>query len=297
MLESYSSEHATNKEAITLFDQQTGGTMSTPTPHATISPLLEKLPAEIRNQIYDLVLVSDTPLEANVDLLKKHTAILNTCSQIRTEAKDIIFENEFQLTCGKLSPDDLRKWLTSLGARDKLIKHITVEFGLSHTAETQSISWAEKYEHLTVDFDIVGYLRYFKRIDSEAREFAEVLAAAVSAGTIAQNISLVRAKQDYRDLSLAHLRKNFVETIQARLPGPNVPRGQWDTFEDFVLLGCCLHGKQEKCGVLWARSVGTHRCLRAATRMVRRRMHGGLAGGPERHRMKLDVCNGCGWDS
>ena len=209
--------------------------MSTSSHRATSSPLLEKLPAEIRNEIYRLVLVSDSPLEVNVNLLKTQAAILDTCSQVRNEAKDIVFENQFQLTCGKLSPEHLRKWLTSLGARGKLIKHITIEFGLSHTAEAQSISWAEKYEHLTVDFDIVGYLRYFKRIDSEAREFAEVLAAAVSAGTIAQNISLVRAKQDYRDLSLAHLRKNFVETIQARLPGPNVPRGRWDTFEDFVL--------------------------------------------------------------
>ena len=46
------------------------------------SPLLNRLPAELRNKIYRLVLVSESRINIVVEELKECTSMLRTCKQI-----------------------------------------------------------------------------------------------------------------------------------------------------------------------------------------------------------------------
>ena len=84
----------------------------------TTSAFLEKLPPELRNRVYHLVLVAGEPINiAKVDI-NYYTALLKTCHQIRSEASQIFFaENKFCapfLVNAKVTAVD---WLPSIGRK------------------------------------------------------------------------------------------------------------------------------------------------------------------------------------
>ena len=60
--------------------------------------MLSKLPAELRNEIYRLVLVDDEPLDIERNAIAERTALLKACRQTREEASEIFYaENKFRL--------------------------------------------------------------------------------------------------------------------------------------------------------------------------------------------------------
>ena len=96
---------------------------------ATTSPLLDRLPPELRNQIYRLILIADDELvDVNIRDLYTRTAILRTCSQIRNEAKDLIFENDFLIACGCGDGEHAGRWLKSLGDDMRSLKLVLIGF-------------------------------------------------------------------------------------------------------------------------------------------------------------------------
>ena len=146
---------------------------------------LEKLPAEIRNSIYELVLVSEAPIKVNANL-KKFLAILNTCTQIRKEATGFASQNEFQVACGVLPPIRLQAWLKTLSKTHPLVKRLRVVFFCSDDAgkDRQRLTPNHRdYKHPPPLFP--EQIRWVE-ITLEGRNFAEVIRKAVKDGYLAQ---------------------------------------------------------------------------------------------------------------
>lgn len=63
-----------------------------------MSPLLDKLPAELRNDIYSLVLISGDPIDVeDMKSIHARTALLRTCRQVREEASGLFYgDNTFR---------------------------------------------------------------------------------------------------------------------------------------------------------------------------------------------------------
>lgn len=105
------------------------------------SPLLE-LPAELRNKIYFDVLVSEKPLgiakQTHIyDVRHKAPALLQTCRQIREEARTIFYSNNTFLALGVYSwIIDFFAWFKALEPKDALsIKHYRLDYGAYSNAE------------------------------------------------------------------------------------------------------------------------------------------------------------------
>lgn len=89
------------------------------------SPLTRKLPAELRNRIYRLVLVQPYGIDVSRIRAPNEPALLATCSQVREEALAVYYsENIFYefvwSWCQRFNEDS--NWLESIGVmRAKLI--------------------------------------------------------------------------------------------------------------------------------------------------------------------------------
>ena len=147
--------------------------------------LFLELPAEIRNSIYGLVLLSEAPIEVNANL-KKFTAILDTCTQIRKEATGIASQNTFEVACGTLPPIRLQAWIRALGKTDQLVKRLKVAFDLSSDA-------GKDRQRLTDDHREDKFLKHknkamihWHELELEGRNFNEVIRYAVKDGYLAQ---------------------------------------------------------------------------------------------------------------
>lgn len=81
------------------------------------SPLLNKLPPEIRNEIWRLALQSPTgSITIIPSAIRRYTPLLNTCRQIREEATSIFYgENTFSTHVVIGGSNTLRPWLHSIG--------------------------------------------------------------------------------------------------------------------------------------------------------------------------------------
>lgn len=99
---------------------------------STGSPLLDA-PAEIRNNIYRLVVVAhDQPVDITPHDLLVRKALIDTCKQIREEAKDIIIsENTFHVVCGSGDGFLAAKWIKSLCSKARMIKKLEITFKVS----------------------------------------------------------------------------------------------------------------------------------------------------------------------
>lgn len=80
---------------------------------------LTKLPAELRNQVYRYVVVSEEAINITRPPIRAHTALLQVCKQMRTEATKMFYsENTFRVPEGHVKSVDLTSWITSVVGKD-----------------------------------------------------------------------------------------------------------------------------------------------------------------------------------
>jgi hypothetical protein len=99
------------------------------------APLLN-LPAEIRNQIYSEVLVSNNTVHCDVSILPSLIQFLHVCRQIRGEAESIFWgENTFYAILENTVPNRIEEWVTTIGHRRAsmitkfwIVAHFTQDF-------------------------------------------------------------------------------------------------------------------------------------------------------------------------
>ena len=107
------------------------------------SPLLE-LAAELRNNIYRLVLTSEIPVAIKKSDLRGRTALLQTCRQIRNEASSVFYsENEFRIPLDNENVEHAVAWLKLANTQAKQIKRMSVLVELS-PARLAAI-WGDPY--------------------------------------------------------------------------------------------------------------------------------------------------------
>lgn len=82
--------------------------------NAQESPLLAKLPADLRNEVYKLVLVCEAEIEIDYADLHKRTGLLRTSLQLREEASKVSFgENDFGISDAVDQTEDVHLFLRS----------------------------------------------------------------------------------------------------------------------------------------------------------------------------------------
>ena len=102
------------------------------------------LAAEIRNMIYELVLVTDTPIDlARATNFRRSAAILRTCKAVYDEARQILYgrnsfrlERQFRSRARYYQPEwtevgwkDVRRWLRAIGPVNiSYLQHILIKF-------------------------------------------------------------------------------------------------------------------------------------------------------------------------
>jgi len=108
-------------------------------------PLLDTVPAEIRNYIYELALVDqdDCCVIVNKEDLVLATALSRTCRQIRDESKNIVFSNSFAIRCGEAAGNKAADWLLSLDDKIVLVEHVSIFIDLSAEIDDEIKSAAE----------------------------------------------------------------------------------------------------------------------------------------------------------
>jgi hypothetical protein len=112
------------------------------------SPLL-KLPAELRNEIYQLVLVEPYPHVVTITATGiEEPSILHTCKEVRGEAIQVYYgQNQFEHTVLNQDSDPVAKWdnkVTSLkaayGIRPKLSCQVA-----DHANRPNLVKWLRRY--------------------------------------------------------------------------------------------------------------------------------------------------------
>lgn len=100
------------------------------------SPLVVKLPAELRAIIYELVLPTSHDLSINHTALKQQRALLQVCHLIREEGSEVFYgKNPFH---GTTDDKQLLHFLQTLGSDDgKIIRKITIT--ITFSPEQQSL--------------------------------------------------------------------------------------------------------------------------------------------------------------
>ncbi|KAK4544193.1 hypothetical protein LTR36_004403 [Oleoguttula mirabilis] len=104
-------------------NEREAGNSSTPTVHSQQGSPLLKLAAELRNNIYELVLIADSPIDTRDKKAAKVPALLSTCKHMRYEAAAIYYgQNTFSGAVGLGDINQKRKsnlsifsWLRAIG--------------------------------------------------------------------------------------------------------------------------------------------------------------------------------------
>lgn len=149
-----------------------------------------RLPAELRNRIHELALVSDDPIEIDKPSVSYHTAWLDTCRQIRDEARSMFYtENCFLITC---KPDDLDSiraaaaWIDKFDASAKLIQRLEIRMAVDCHMEPVA---CEYYDGLRIELSTIDLLpghqalRLSSRLDCEVGRWiatSDMIAALAS---------------------------------------------------------------------------------------------------------------------
>lgn len=98
------------------------------------------LPPELRNEIYHLTLIEETPVRINTYNRRvwKPSSLLQTCRQIRTEASPVYFGcNAFVSAKQFYSvPLSLRSWCRMVGTEARAQIH-TIHMSLDYTCKTE----------------------------------------------------------------------------------------------------------------------------------------------------------------
>ncbi|KAK5112303.1 hypothetical protein LTR85_011575 [Meristemomyces frigidus] len=113
-------------------EREAADNTSTPVAHLHQDSPLLKIPPELRNIIYDLVLTSDKPIDTQDTAAARVSALLATCTQIRREAAPIFYgQNTFSGTVHRpgrrVNEITIFHWLTSIGKQQcALIQSLTL---------------------------------------------------------------------------------------------------------------------------------------------------------------------------
>jgi hypothetical protein len=87
--------------------------------NAKNSPLLSKLPGEMRNKLYRVALLEPF-VEVDFKTIYNKTALLRTCGQIKEEASAVFYrESQFVITDAAAQKGDVTKLLTCMGAESR----------------------------------------------------------------------------------------------------------------------------------------------------------------------------------
>ena len=163
---------------------------------------LDVLPAEIRNRIYEFVLVDEHGrcIEIHPKCLHKITALTRTCSQIRNESRDLIFQGYFGVYCGDTDGDRAAGWLLSIGDRISQIKHLQVHVQLPATIVAK-LNEANEYR---APSDMTGHILWKLKAQAECfalanagmRKLADVIFDAVQEGRLSKEAVLVQVPDE-----------------------------------------------------------------------------------------------------
>lgn len=108
-------------------ESATEATLST---NAQNSPLLSKIPAELRIEIYRLALVSKDSITVNRSQIRGQRSLLQTCHQIREEASKIYYsENAFTITSARR---DINRIPQFVSTKDKSIGQMISKLTITH---------------------------------------------------------------------------------------------------------------------------------------------------------------------
>ena len=99
------------------------------------SPLLRKLPGEIRNKIYYSVLVEDNDIDLNFKTIHRQTGLLDVCTQIGSEAGRIFYSgNTFCISDVKDRTIDAERFVCRTGeSTAQQITSLAIRFRFSNT--------------------------------------------------------------------------------------------------------------------------------------------------------------------
>ena len=178
------------------------------------STLLDLIP-ELRNNIYHIVLAPDEeqPVEITFKEIKTRTALLRTCSQIRSEATQIFYAaNSFLITDVLGHRLDTAWFVKFAGVNVKLIPMITATIKLPRIfmqclylvfeakpeAENALQSIAQAYRHV---------------LDIMHDEFEACASKLVDGGIASDNIEIVKCVSDWWHVGYG----NFVFASERRL--------------------------------------------------------------------------------
>lgn len=129
-----------------------------PTKNATNSLCLLDLPAELRNDIYRLAMVTDTRIElVDNSIRQKHTTLLQTCRQIRAEATAMFYaENRFKLTTTASNLPQILGWAESLPiARAQRFKSVLLEFNMCAESERYVQTYQDRTDQPGKDEELI----------------------------------------------------------------------------------------------------------------------------------------------
>lgn len=163
---------------------------------------LAKLPAELRNNIYRLVLVDESSLKVDGKSVVERSALLRACVQIRDEAQSIFYENTFHVTCGagdgKIAASWFKRNQHNLRSSTKIIIDFKMSRRLSRALELAEDQFTECLdlgdEWLNFDgveeespatiaqVDVIAPL--IEIIAAESLSLANALSASISSGRI-----------------------------------------------------------------------------------------------------------------
>ena len=102
------------------------------------SPLLYKIPPELRNIVYWFVLTSDSGVEVTVQNIQARASLLKVSRQIRQEATQIFYaENRLEVLVINNGSNSGVAWLASIGQSSAVfVCRVTIKFQMSEKSET-----------------------------------------------------------------------------------------------------------------------------------------------------------------
>lgn len=183
--------------------------------NSTASQLLTALPAELRNEIWRLVLILPHRvwLNTHANVIHQQTALLKTSRQIRAEASSIFYgENKFHTSFALGREDHLVPWLSAIGRDNARLIHLcAIHFTLSavtaslNPRESEFYPMAKAYDDYV---DLVG-----STAAGVARSMVEhgMLASCIG---IDQKMHSGKASPVERRLFVVKMRKYFKREVR-----------------------------------------------------------------------------------
>lgn len=129
-------------------------TPTLPCPHENAACGLLKLPAELRNYIYELVLFDENMIEIQKDVVRK-VALTQTCRQIRNETAGMFYAlNTFLVRVNPTLLDMGAAWLRSLGSDARMITKLNVRVETYFTSSTHTNVHDSRAAHLETTMSV-----------------------------------------------------------------------------------------------------------------------------------------------